>query len=199
VSHDGLRVAVFEPLFEEYNRTRRLLAEVRRALEPQGISLHFIELPGTGESLIDIAEVGLSDWRKAASDAIGDLSPIVIASLRGGALLDGAGPAKGWWRFAPETGARLIRDLRRAQLAGDGVKLYAGNALSDEFLTELEAATPPSLAPLRTLRLETDSAPCDAQLPGSPLWRRAEPGEDAILATAIAQDLADWTRACAAL
>jgi hypothetical protein len=199
VSVEVLRVAVFEPLFEEFNRTRRLLAEVGRALKPQNIELHCVELPGMGESLIEISQVRLADWQAAAAHALREINPTVIASLRGGALVDGAGPAKGWWRLAPETGARLVRDLRRTQLAGAGTKLYAGNALSDSFLADLEAAVPESVTPLRMVRLITDAAEADVKIEGRPLWRRAEPGEDAALAAAIARDLAQWTRTCAAL
>jgi hypothetical protein len=198
VSNDALRVAVFEPFFEECNRTRRLLSEMSRALTSHGIVLQFVELPGTGESLIEIADVRLADWRRASSDVIDTIKPIVIASLRGGALLDGAGDAQGWWRFAPETGSRIVRDLRRTQLAGEGTKLYAGNALSDDFLTDLESATPAPLTHLRTLRLESDAADADHKIAGSPLWRRAEPGEDTELAASLAIDLAEWTRTCAA-
>ena len=199
MSDAPLRVALFEPLFEECNRTRRLIAEMRRHLLDEGISLHLVELPGTGESLIEIAGVRLSDWQDAAQTEVAAIKPTVIASIRGGALFDAAGDAKGRWRFAPETGARLVRDLRRTQLAGEGTKLYAGNALSEAFLAELEGIVLAPLTPLRTLRLDSDTADCDARVPGSPLWRRAEPGEDPALAVALAADLAEWTRTCAAL
>ncbi len=193
----ALQVLMFEPLFEEANRTRRLISTVARILDTDGIGLSICPLPGTGESLADIATVQLRDWRDAAAEIIAGLKPTVIASLRGGALVDDAGSTKGWWRFAPETGARIVRDLRRTQLAGES-GLYAGHHLSDAFLGGLEAATPAPVSPLRVARLESDAAASDITLPGSPLWRRAEPGEDAILAAAIATDLADWTRQCAA-
>ena len=69
--------------------------------------------------------------------------------------------------------------------------------LKNKNLT-LEAATPALVAPLRTVRLESDAAEADAKVAGSPLWRRAEPGEDAALAAALAADLAAWTKQCAA-
>jgi hypothetical protein len=190
---------MFEPLFEECNRTRRLTAQIGRHLAVEGISLQLIELPGTGESLTEISDVRLIDWQESAQADIAALKPTVIASIRGGALVDAAGEAKGRWRFAPETGARLVRDLRRTQLAGEGTRLYAGNALSEVFLSELDGCAPASIFPLRTLRLESDAADCDARVAGSPLWRRAEPGEDPGLALTLAADLAKWTRTCAAL
>jgi hypothetical protein len=189
---------MFEPLFEECNRTRRLIAQMARHLSVEGLSLHIVALPGTGESLTEIADVRLVDWQEAARAEIAALKPTVIASIRGGALIDAAGEAKGRWRFAPESGARLVRDLRRTQLAGEGTKLYAGNALSEAFLAELEGMVPVPLAPLRTVRLESDLAECDLRVAGSPLWRRAEPGEDPALALALATDLAEWTHTCAA-
>ena len=192
-----LQALVFEPLFEEANRTRRLLATVARALDARDIGVTICCLPGMGESLIDIAGLTLADWRADASVVIAAIKPTVIASLRGGSLLDDGGNAKGWWRFSPETGARIVRDLRRTQLAGDS-GLYAGHRLSDAFLTDFEAATPASVAPLRVARLESDAGEADVKLPGSPLWRRAEPGEDGELAAAIAVDIADWTATCAA-
>ena len=192
-----IQIFVFEPLFEETNRTRRLLACVARALNTHDIGVNFCALPGTAESLIDIADVRLADWRAAAAVAIAAIKPTVIASLRGGALIDDAGTAKGWWRLAPETGARIVRDLRRTQLSGE-TGLYAGHRLSDAMLADLESATPAPLAPMRVARLENDAADADIKLIGSPLWRRAEPGEDAALAEAIATDLAAWTKLCAA-
>ena len=191
-----IQIVVFEPLFEEANRTRRLLACVARALNTHDIGVNFCTLPGAGESLTDIADVRLADWRAAAA-AITAIKPVVIASLRGGSLIDDAGTAKGWWRLAPETGARIVRDLRRTQLSGE-TGLYAGHRLSDAMLADLEGAIPAPLAPMRIARLESDSADADVKLAGSPLWRRAEPGEDAALAEAIATDLAAWTKLCAA-
>ena len=192
-----VQILVFEPLFEEANRTRRLLSCVARALNTHDIGVNFCALPGTGESLTDIADVRLSDWRAAAAAAIATIKPVVIASVRGGALIDDAGTATGWWRLAPDTGARIVRDLRRTQLSGE-TGLYAGHRLSDAMLTDLEGASPVPLAPMRVARLENDAADADIKLIGSPLWRRAEPGEDAALAEAIATDLAAWTKLCAA-
>ncbi len=191
-----LQVLVFEPLFEEYNRTKRLLFDVSRRLNDKRLGVTLCELPGMGESLIDISEVRLADWRAAAAAAIAELQPTMIASIRGGSLLDDAAPAKGVWRLAPETGTRIVRDLRRTRLAGE-TDLYAGHRLTDAFLEDLEGAAPAQVRSLRVARLETDVMAADIKLPGTPLWRRAEPGEDATLAAAIASDLADWTRICA--
>jgi hypothetical protein len=193
-----LQLVIFEPLFEEANRCRRLINSVALLLEACEIGTVIPHLPGTGESMIDIASVRYADWRPAAAAIIQDLNPVTIASFRGGSLIDDCGTAKGWWRFSPETGARTVRDLRRTQLSGGDTALFAGHALSDAFLTDLEAASPAQVTPLRTVTLESDAMTADIKLAGSPLWRRAEPGEDGALAAAIADDLAIWVRTCAA-
>jgi alpha-beta hydrolase superfamily lysophospholipase len=191
-----LQVIIIEPLFEEANRCRHLLVSVMHGLAANGIGSALPDLPGTGESLADIHNVAFSDWHEALSAFAEMVKPVVIASLRGGALLDGGLPAKGYWRFAPETGARIVRDLRRTQLSGSA--LYAGHAISDAFLAALEVAPTAPVAPLRTLRLESDAGDADAKILGSPLWRRAEPGDDPGLAAALVADLTDWVTQCAA-
>lgn len=191
-----LQIIIIEPLFEESNRCRRLLVSVMRGLATNGIGSALPDLPGTGESLADIRDVAFSDWHEALLAFAEVVKPVVIASLRGGALLDGGLLAKGHWRFAPETGARIVRDLRRTQLSGS--TLYAGHAISDAFLAALEVAPTAPVAPLRTLRLESDAGDADAKILGSPLWRRAEPGDDPGLAAALVADLTDWVTQCAA-
>ena len=51
---------------------------------------------------------------------------------------------------------------------------------------------------LRTVRLNSDAAEADAKLAGTPLWRRAEPGDDPELAAAMVADIAWWMSQCAA-
>ena len=191
LNHD-IQIIVIEPLFEEANRCRRLIAEVMRGLDTRGVGSSVADLPGTGESPVDIADVRLADWHAATKR----LAPLMIASFRGGALIDDVG-CLGNWRFAPETGRRIVRDLKRTTLTCENRTLYAGHALREQFLAELELATPAPRASLRTVRLETDADEADIKFPGSPLWRRAEPGEDPALAFALSTDLADWARRCA--
>jgi hypothetical protein len=192
VNHD-LQIIVIEPLFEEANHCRKLVADIMRALDLHGIGSSLADLPGTGESLTDIASVRIADWRAT----IERQAPAFIASFRGGALVDEVA-SRAVWRFSPETGMRIVRDLKRATLASAGAALYAGHPLSDAFLSELEAATPFPVPSLRTVRLEDDPGEADTKVTGSPLWRRAEPGEDRALAAALAADLADWVKQCAA-
>lgn len=189
-----LQILVIEPLFEESNRCRKLIADFMRALDARATGSALVSLPGQGESEELLAEVRLADWQAAIANTPGD----GIAAFRGGALLDCAGPSRPVWRFAPESGARVIRDLRRAGLASENPLAFAGHPLSEPLATALEATVPETPAMLRTLRLESDPLEADRYLAGSPLWRRAEPGSDTELANALAADCADWIRRCAA-
>ena len=187
------QLIVIEPLFEEANRCRRLVAQILRALDAKGVATAILQLPGTGESEIGISEVRLEDWRAALADA----SPLLIASFRGGTIIDDAGSARSVWRFAPETGARIVRDLKRASLTSGETELYAGHRLGGAFLDELATAKPAVLEAVRTVRLASDAGDADLKVAGSPLWRRAEPGEDPALAAVLADDLLAWVKTCA--
>ena len=189
------------PLLEELNRTRALLAAVMRRLAAEGHGCWLPDLNGTGESQIALEEVALADWRDCVAAAAEHAArasgkPPVIASLRGGALLDDAATGGCWWRFAPATGRALSRDLDRASLAGgaDWAGYPASPALR-EALAEAEAVV---VTPLRTVRLETDAGAADHKVAGPALWRRSEPGMSDALAAALAADLNQWSRACAA-
>lgn len=145
------------------------------------------------------------------------------ASIRSGALLDTLGLMFGRWHFAPVGGPQLLRELTRIKQAEIGAarKLgdcwffdgslpedaedppveIAGNLISTDLLTDLMVKEPFSSddaaeTPLRTVRLESDPKPADLKVPGAPLWRRAEPGNDLALATLLADDIAAWVRAC---
>jgi len=187
------------PLFEEMNRTRALIAAAMRLLATKGHCAWLLDLGGTGESERDLADIGWDDWRhdviSAAAHIAGKAKKPLIASLRGGALVDDGAEARGWWRFAPMDGAAVTRDLVRSGLAG-GVE-WAGYSPSDALKAALAAASPAGVAPLRTARLATDRAEADARLEGPALWRRSEPGGSAELAEAIAADVGKWSRTCA--
>jgi hypothetical protein len=192
------QILILEPLFEEKNRTRRLIVDMMRALDGLGIGTALPDLPGTGESLRSIETVSFEMWRHAVTAAATEVRPVVIASLRGGALLDPFGAAKGFWRFAPEIGTRIVRDMERTRAAGGHDGLLAGHKLAPDFVEALRKAELSAHSKLRTVRLESDVAAADTKLEGSPLWRRAEPGEDAVLAMALAHDLAEWAKICVA-
>jgi hypothetical protein len=189
----GSALLFLPPLLEEMNRTRALLATAMRALAARGFECWLPDLPGTGESERALEEVSWQDWKLAARAALEAAGAVASVSLRGGALLDEAAPAR--WRFAPATGASLARDLARAGLMTEG---GGGYAPSQALLAPLAAAEPPEGGNLRTVRLATDRAEADLKLQGPPLWRRAEPQNSSELAEAMASDISQWVRTCGA-
>lgn len=186
------------PLFEEMNRTRALLAAVMRRLAADGFGCWLPDLSGTGESERDLGEVAWTEWRHDVTAATAYVTEkagkVLVASVRGGVLLDDGAAARGWWRFAPVDGLALQRDMVRAGLAGVE---WAGYAPSDSLKAGLAGATAADVSPLRTVRLATDAQEADLKVDGPALWRRSEPGTSDELAAALAADLAEWSRACA--
>jgi hypothetical protein len=188
------------PLFEELNRSRALIVAIMRRLAAEGHGCWLPDLGGTGESLAPIEEAQWEDWRQDVAAAAAHVlaasgkAPI-IASVRGGALLDDAAAGRGWWRFAPVEGARLARDLDRAALAGGAE--WAGYPAPSTLREALRLAVPQPLTPMRTVRLASDAAAADLKIEGPALWRRSEPGMSDHLAAALAADLNEWSRACA--
>lgn len=187
----GPALLFLPPLFEEMNRTRALIAATMRALAALGFQSWLPDLPGTGESERALEEVSWQDWRDSAAAAFESAGAVASVSLRGGALLDEAAPAR--WRFAPATGASLARDLSRAGLMTEG---GGGYAPSPALLAGLAEAEPAAGGILRTLRLSTDRGEADLKLEGPPLWRRAEPQNSSELAEAMALDISSWMRSC---
>jgi hypothetical protein len=199
------------PLFDEANRTRRTLVLAMRALAADGFAAQLPDLPGQNESLVPLEQVDLASWQNALADTAATIDgPLVIASLRGGALIDHHAKAAAWWRLAPVSGASLLRTLMRARIAADreaGVTssldslqtdaataalLLAGNKLSPAMIAQLGTAETHPVAPFRTVTLGSGA---DA-IAGTPLWLRAEPGEDTAMAKAIAADITAWSTTC---
>ena len=202
-------IVIVPPLFEEANRTRRTLVLAMRALVANGFAALLPDLPGQNESLVPLVEVDLDRWQDALAEVIaGNDGPAIIASVRGGTLIDHKAKAAAWWRLAPVGGASLLRTLMRARVSADreaGVTssledlqaaarsealLLAGNALSPAMIAGLGAAEAQPVAPLRSIGIGADG------IAGTPLWLRAEPGEDAAMARAIAADIAAWSKSC---
>lgn len=188
------------PLFEEMNRTRALIVATMRALTRRGHGCWLVDLSGTGESERDLAEVTWEDWRHDAAAAAAHIAERsgtpLIASLRGGALIDDGAAARGWWRLAPLDGAAVARDMARSGLAG-GVE-WAGYRPSPALEAALAEARPAAMGSLRIVRLASDRGEADAKVDGPALWRRSEPGRSDELAAALAADLDDWSGECAA-
>lgn len=183
---------VLPALFEEANRTRRFVVSIMRALAAANIGTILPDLPGTGESLHDLADVTWHDWQ----DAVGRLAPGVAGSIaiRGGALLDKGVATR--WRLAPETGNRLLRDLLRSTAWSEGATVetlharamqapvtLAGTRFAPELYRSIAAASPEGTATM------------SKGLP-TPIWRAAEPVDTDQYVAAIAQEIVDWTSIC---
>jgi hypothetical protein len=205
------------PLFEEANRTRTFTVGLLRKLADRGIVSLLPDLPGQGESLVPLAALTGAEMTKAVA-ALADRcgaegSQVYTLGIRSGALLDTQARLGGRWRFSPQTGDELLRELRRVwQAAGqrggaeammspgpDPIEI-AGNRLSAQLLASFAGATPldqPGV-PRRVIRLATDPAPAARRIDAAPLWRRTEPGDDPALAALLADDIAQWLATCAA-
>ena len=94
-------------------------------------------------------------------------------------------------RVAADREAGLTSSLESLQTAAETAPLLlAGNALSPAMIAQLGAAEAQPVEPLRSVALGAEG------VAGTPLWLRAEPGEDAAMAAAIASDIAAWSKSC---
>ncbi|QDX25538.1 hypothetical protein FPZ54_05560 [Sphingomonas suaedae] len=210
----GPVVVVALPLFEEANRTRTFAVTVLRALADRGIAGALPDLPGQGESLVPTHNATLATLSEAFAAGVASLRRSAYSlAIRSGTLLDGSALVVARYHLAPMTGADLRRELVRARQASsresgeafDPASLdtatapveLAGNLVAPAMLAELATAVPATTA-VRTVRLETEARPADAKLPGSPLWRRAEPDNDPEFAERLAEDIAQWVATCEA-
>lgn len=192
---DGPVVVAALPLFEEANRTRTFMVTLLRALAARGIAGALPDLPGQGESLATTEAVRLADLRDAYAAAVRHVGrPAFALSIRSGALLDVTAALGRRWHLSPQTGPELLRELERLRRTGGGDD-FGGNRVSPVLLGELPGAGIAGRS--RTVRLDSDGRPADRHVPGAPLWRRSEPGNDSALAGLLADDIAGWVRTCA--
>ncbi|WP_326524152.1 hypothetical protein [Sphingomonas sp.] len=192
----GPVVIVALPLFEEANRTRTFAVTMMRALAERGVASVLPDLPGTNDSLVATRDATLADWRAAYAAVATSTGAVASVAIRSGAMIDGAADALARWHLSPQDGSGLLRELRRAGLVEREAWIeVAGNDLSRDLLDALAQATPSEGA--RTVRLSSDPAAADVKIEAVPLWRRAEPDNDPVLAESLAADIADWVQTCA--
>jgi hypothetical protein len=183
---EGPRLLILQPLFEEMNRCRILIADMQRALAEAGIGSWLVDLPGAGESGTALETVRFGDWRRAVIDAVAAIGGInAVTALRGGCLVDDVCDVPRW-RLSPVTGASLVRDLERAT-PGERMRL-GGYPANERLVATLADAEP--LRDARTVRLNSGDA--DLLIEASPPWRRSEPTRDRDLAAALAADIREW-------
>lgn len=189
------RVLIVPPLFEEMNRTRRMLVETIRALDRAGIDAVLPDLPGCNESLADFSAQSFDTWQVAMARAAAHFGATHVLAVRGGALV---APDLHGWAFEPVKGASLLRQLLlartiavreagREERAEDllaegrakGLEL-AGYRCGPALIAGLESALPtPHLAPIAL-----------SEIGGAALWLRSEPGENAEQSAALAARIA---------
>lgn len=191
------RVLIVPALFEEANKLRRFTVETMRRLEAAGIAAVLPDLPGTNESLQALEAQTPENWRAAMAAAAAHFGATHVLALRGGGLVAPTGLPG--WLLAPVKGSSVLRQMLRARIlarreAGveetqetllaqgraHGLEL-AGYRLGAAFLTEfaaLEADTTGRMTVTADL------------LDGPGLWLRAEPGESASQADALASIVA---------
>ncbi|HLZ79321.1 MAG TPA: hypothetical protein VKQ09_08285 [Sphingomonas sp.] len=194
---NGPQLLILQPLFEEMNRCRALVAAVCRDLAWRGFGCWLPDLPGTGESPRALERVDWPLWSEAVRAAAALIEmrsgrPADCVSFRGGGLLDDVPDARRW-RFAPTSGRSLLSDLRRSALAGGGDPTApAGYRPSSALSDALQAADVVADDRDRTLRLVSDDRPAHRHIDAAPLWRRPEPTRADGLATLLAQDIVEW-------
>jgi hypothetical protein len=184
------RLLIVPALFDEANRMRRFTLEVMRRLDGAGIDSVLPDLPGTGESLAPLDAQSLQGWCRAVAAAAQHFAATHVLGLRGGCMLvpeDLSG-----WLYAPARGGAILRQMLRA-------RTLAAREESREGLTTLALAEGIELAgyrfgPQLFADLEEAAAPVSDRLTlieqgtigGPGLWLRAEPGESAEQADALA-------------
>ena len=186
------RVLVLPAWFDEANKLRRQTVEVMRRLDLSGIDSVLPDFPGCNESPAPLAEQTLGTWREAARAATGHFHATHVLTVRAGALLAPGGMPG--WRYAPASGARVLRSLLRARTIASR---EAGHAERTEDLQALARQEGIELAgwrigaamfsALEDAEPATDLVEIEQSMLGGPgLWLRAEPDEDPEQADALA-------------
>ena len=125
------RLLVLPALFHEANNMRRHTVEVMRRLDLSGIDSFLPDLSGCNESLHSLDRQTLEGWRAAALAAAAYFGATHVLAIRAGCLL--APPALPGWRYAPTTGAKVLRSLLRARV------IAAREAGHDESIEDVSA------------------------------------------------------------
>jgi hypothetical protein len=196
--HRERRVLVLPALFDEASKLRHFTVEVMRRLDAAGVDTVLPDLPGCNESLAPLEAQTLAGWRAASEAAAAHFRATHVLTIRSGALCAPAGLPE--IRYAPATGASLLRALLRARVIaskeagldedrdgllalgrGEGLEL-AGYRLGAPMIRELETAEPAGGAALANV--------AQAEIGGAGLWLRAEPDHSPEQADALAARIA---------
>lgn len=193
-----IRVLVCPAWFDEANKLRRFTIEVMRRLDNAEIDSFLPDLPGCNESLAPLSQQTLEDWRAGMAAAALSFGASHVLAIRAGALL-APGRLPGW-HYAPQSGPMLLRGMIRARTiaareAGREEQAEALLALgrSEGLILggwPLGAALIRALAEAEPVLAEGQRDIAQSEIGGPGLWLRAEPGEDAGQADALAAIIA---------
>lgn len=180
------RLLVLPALFDEANKLRRQVVEVMRRLDLSGVDSFLPDLTGCNESAAPLETQTLENWRGAAQAAAAQFGATHVLAVRAGCLL--APPGLPGWRYAPTTGAKVLRNLLRARTIA---AREAGGSETIEDLSVIARRQGIELAgwPIGAAMfaaLEKAVANADSQqavihqsdIGGGSLWLRAEAGDD---------------------
>lgn len=195
------RLLIVPALFDEANRTRRMIVDTMRLLDAAGIDSFLPDLPGCNESRQQFAAQSLHGWRIAMQHAARHFRATCVLTIRGGVLvmpqtLPGI-------VYEPAKGPNILRQLLRARTiaareAGrheDAASLLeqgrtaglelAGYRFGASLIAGLEDALPQIESQRIILQGEVGG--------GGGLWLRAEPAaapeQSASLARLIAAEM----------
>ncbi len=182
----GPRLLVLPALFDEANKLRRQTAEVMRRLDLSGVDSFLPDFPGCNESAVPLETQALDGWRGAAQAAAVHFGATHILAIRAGCLI--APAALPGWRYAPTTGAKVLRSLLRARTiaareAGKTETIEELSVLARKQGIELAGwnigATMFSALEKAVANADSQQALIDqGDIGGAGLWLRAEPGDD---------------------
>jgi hypothetical protein len=190
------RLLIVPALFDEANRLRRLTVEMMRRLDAVGIDTMLPDLPGTNESLQPLHAQTVADWQRATARAASHFRVTAVLGIRGGCLFTPDGPRA--LHYAPVRAASLLRQMIRSRIVS---AREAGREETSEGLRETGQRSGLDLAGHRlgapfVRQFDTLVPSADAEaigqdrVGGGGLWLRAEPGENAAQADALAEIVA---------
>lgn len=187
------RLLIVPALFDEGNRLRRFTVEVARRLDEAGVDSIVPDLPGSNESVQPLDRQTVAGWHAATTAAASHFGATHALGIRGGCLF--LPPALPALHYAPVKAAAILRQMLRARTLaareagreesrealeqaarGDGIELV-GYPIGAGFYRAFETLEPAADA----------SVIAQGELGGPGLWLRAEPGESAEQADALAR------------
>lgn len=188
------RILVLPAWYDEANKLRRFTVQVMRHLDNLGIDSFLPDLPGCNESLAPLQTQTIAGWRSFARSAAKQFSATHVLAIRAGALV--SPPDLPGWRYAPQTGAKMLRAMIRARTlaAQEAGRKETAQGLMEQGLREgltlagwpLGASMVEELANTPSPKLDAQPEIAQSEVGGPGLWLRAQPSEDTDQANKLA-------------